>query len=243
MLDHVDWDDDNDGILEGPIDYTQGNDPTNVSGDRYVEPGTVHPWTGTAVGVGYKIDQNLWDHDNDGVPDEDMDGSGRVSYDEDDDNDARIDQFTWPCDNDGDGAQDYFDDDDDGDGVLDWEDANPYDASISGQMSTSGNMYDVPVLWQFSDYMQYSGGLNFVTLEASFHPGNPAFTTIWDGGMVTWMVTASPTSSMLTATTTGTRTTSMPMMTTTACLTCGTRMTTMTASATSAGISISMEMV
>ena len=183
VLDHVDWDDDNDGILEGPIDYTQGNDPINVSGDRYVEPSTVHPWTGTQVGVGYKIDQNLWDHDNDGVPDEDMDGSGRGSYDEDDDNDARIDQFTWPCDNDGDGAQDYFDDDDDNDGVLDWEDVNPYDASISGQMSTSGNMYDAPVQWQFSDYMQYSGGVNYVTLEATFHPGNPTFTTIWDGDL------------------------------------------------------------
>ena len=183
VLDHVDWDDDNDGILEGPIDYTQGNDPINVSGDRYVEPSTVHPWTGTQVGVGYKIDQNLWDHDNDGVPDEDMDGSGRGSYDEDDDNDARIDQFTWPCDNDGDGAQDYFDDDDDGDGVLDWEDVNPYDASITGQMSTSGNMFDTPVQWQFTDYMQYSGGVNFVTLEATFHPGNPTFTTIWDGDL------------------------------------------------------------
>ena len=36
LQDDVDWDDDNDGILEGPIDYTQGNDPKNVSSDRYM---------------------------------------------------------------------------------------------------------------------------------------------------------------------------------------------------------------
>ena len=53
------------------------------------------------------------DHDNDGITDEDTDGTGRGSYDEDDDNDGRIDQFKWPCDFDGDGLQDYFDLDDD----------------------------------------------------------------------------------------------------------------------------------
>ena len=51
-MDEFDFDDDNDGILEGPIDYTQGADPQNVSTDRYVEPSTIHPWTLTAVGVG-----------------------------------------------------------------------------------------------------------------------------------------------------------------------------------------------
>ena len=66
-----------------------------------------------AVGSGYRVDQNPMDHDNDGVPDEDIDGTGRGSYDEDDDNDGRIDQFTWPCDFDSDGLQDYFDLDDD----------------------------------------------------------------------------------------------------------------------------------
>ena len=77
ISDEDDWDDDNDGILEGPIDYTQGADPWNVSADRYVEPNTVHPWTGTPVGPGYRIDQNPMDHDNDGVTDEDVDGNGR----------------------------------------------------------------------------------------------------------------------------------------------------------------------
>ena len=85
--------------------------------DRHVEPTTIHPWTGQAVGFNYLVDQNPMDHDNDGITDEDVDGSGRGSYDEDDDNDGRIDQFVWPCDFDSDGIQDYFDDDDDNDGV------------------------------------------------------------------------------------------------------------------------------
>ena len=109
ILDEFDWDDDNDGILEGPIDYSQGTDPWNVTSDRHVEPTTIHPWTGQAVGFNYLVDQNPMDHDNDGITDEDIDGSGRGSYDEDDDNDGRIDQFVWPCDFDADGIQDYFD--------------------------------------------------------------------------------------------------------------------------------------
>ena len=44
--------------------------------------------------------------DNDGVTDEDTDGAGPGRYDEDDDNDGRIDQFTWPCDLDADGIPD-----------------------------------------------------------------------------------------------------------------------------------------
>ena len=70
--DELDWDDDNDGILEGPLDMTQGADPLNVSTDRYVQPGTPHPWTGATIPIGYLVDQNPWDHDNDGVPDEDL---------------------------------------------------------------------------------------------------------------------------------------------------------------------------
>lgn len=182
LLDHDDWDDDNDGILEGPIDWNQGSDPVNVSSDRYVNATTIHPATGQPVGFGYRIDQNLWDHDNDGVPDEDMDGSGRESYDEDDDNDGRIDQFSWPCDDDADGARDYFDDDDDNDGVLDWIDANPYDASVTGTMQSTGN-FDAAHQWTHNDYRAYSGGLNFVSLEALFHPASPVFTTIWDGDL------------------------------------------------------------
>ena len=77
------------------------------------------------------------DHDNDGVTDEDSDGAGAGRYDEDDDNDGRIDQFTWPCDLDSDGTADYFDDDDDNDGVLDVDDAHPYNASITTQMSAT----------------------------------------------------------------------------------------------------------
>ena len=129
-LDEFDWDDDNDGILEGPIDYSQGADPRNVSADRYVDPDTVHPWTGTPVGIGYRVDQNPMDHDNDGITDDDTDGTGPDSYDEDDDNDGRIDQFKWPCDFDGDGFQDYFDLDDDNDGVLDLWDEHPWDLSL-----------------------------------------------------------------------------------------------------------------
>ncbi len=173
--DEDDWDDDNDGILEGPLDMSQGADPLNVSTDRYVQPGTLHPWTGATIPIGYQVDQNPWDHDNDGVPDEDFDGSGPGSYDEDDDNDGRIDQFTWPCDFDGDGLQDYMDSDDDNDGVTDRLDAHPYDASnstMTGYTSTT---------WTHANYAAYSGGLNFVDLEALYHPGNETFTTIVDG--------------------------------------------------------------
>jgi len=177
ITDEMDWDDDNDGILEGPLDMSQGADPLNVSTDRYVMPGTIHPWTLNAIPVGYLADQNPWDHDNDGVPDEDGDGSGSGSYDEDDDNDGRIDQFTWPCDLDGDGMQDYFDDDDDNDGVPDIMDANPYDASITTIVSYSYTT------WTSNQYSQYSGGVNFVALEALYHPLSPTFTTIVDGDL------------------------------------------------------------
>ena len=175
ITDELDWDDDNDGILEGPLDMSQGADPLNVSTDRYVMPGTPHPWTGNIIPVGYLADQNPWDHDNDGVPDEDGDGSGPGSYDEDDDNDGRIDQFTWPCDLDGDGMQDYFDDDDDNDGVTDINDANPFDATVTTTVSYSYTT------WTSNQYSQYSGGVNFVELEALYHPLSPTFTTIVDG--------------------------------------------------------------
>ncbi len=177
VADEVDWDDDNDGILEGPLDMSQGADPLNVSTDRYVMPGTVHPWTGTVIPVGYLADQNPWDHDNDGVPDEDYDGSGPGSYDEDDDNDGRVDQFVWPCDFDGDGMQDYFDSDDDNDGVTDRYDANPYNASITTLLSAN---YQT---WSLNQYAQYSGGVDFVAQEALYHPGAATFTTIVDGDL------------------------------------------------------------
>ena len=145
ILDAEDWDDDNDGILEGPIDYValegEGLDPRNVSTDRYLDENIVHPWTGAAVGPFYLADQNPMDHDNDGVTDEDSDGAGPGRYDEDDDNDARIDQFKWPCDLDNDGIQDYFDNDDDGDGVDDVEDSHPYDASITTSHTAAGNLF------------------------------------------------------------------------------------------------------
>ena len=76
IQDEFDWGDDNDGILEGPIDYDQGNDPWNVTSDRHVDPNAIHPWTGGPVGFGYLVDQNPMDHDNDGITDEDIDGSG-----------------------------------------------------------------------------------------------------------------------------------------------------------------------
>ena len=177
ITDEDDWDDDNDGILEGPIDMTQGADPLNVSTDRYVMPGTPHPWTGATIPIGYLVDQNPWDHDNDGVPDEDYDGSGPGSYDEDDDNDGRIDQFVWPCDFDGDGDQDYFDNDDDGDGIADRIDAHPYDAS-----NTTVTAYTATT-WEYNDYASYSGNVNFVELESLYHPGNETFNTIVDGDL------------------------------------------------------------
>ena len=206
VLDALDWDDDNDGILEGPLDIPAlealGLDPRNVSTDRYLDSAVIHPWTGQAVGAFYLADQNPMDHDNDGVPDEDSDGSGPGSYDEDDDNDARIDQFKWPCDLDSDGIQDYFDNDDDGDGVDDVDDMHPYDASITTQMSTSGNLYDTAESWDFNSYRQYSGGVNFLNAELNRvnAPGNtssgwignpntmgpngvPAFTAIFDGDL------------------------------------------------------------
>ncbi|HIC49996.1 MAG TPA: hypothetical protein EYP01_00885, partial [Candidatus Poseidoniales archaeon] len=147
ILDEFDWDDDSDGILEGPIDYSQGTDPRNVSADRYVEPSTVHPWTGTPVGTGYLVDQNPMDHDNDGITDEDTDGTGRGSYDEDDDNDGRIDQFKWPCDFDGDGLQDYFDLDDDNDGVADLWDEHPWDATKTGNITATAPLWEGWVVW------------------------------------------------------------------------------------------------
>ena len=204
IQDHLDWDDDNDGILEGPIDYAaleaQGLDPRNVSMHRFVEPTTIHPLTGQPVGIAYRADQQPFDHDNDGVTDEDSDGSGAGRYDEDDDNDGRIDQFRWPCDFDNDGDQDYFDNDDDNDGTVDWNDANPYDASITGDMDASGAMFDAPVTWNFNQYRMYSAGINFVDLEAAKvdanddfdyaggedgdgAAGTPAFTTIVDGDL------------------------------------------------------------
>ena len=185
VLDEFDWDDDNDGILEGPIDYSQGADPRNVSMDRYVEPTTVHPWTGTPVGVGYRVDQNPMDHDNDGVTDDDTDGAGPDSYDEDDDNDARIDQFVWPCDFDQDGIQDYFDDDDDNDGVVDLWDENPWDSLQYGNISTSATLWDDARVVANTSYMDYVGGVDFVEREKAWHPknGTQAFTEIFDGDL------------------------------------------------------------
>ena len=178
ISDEDDWDDDNDGILEGPIDYTQGADPWNVSADRYVEPNTVHPWTGTPVGTGYRIDQNPMDHDNDGVTDEDIDGSGRGSYDEDDDNDGRIDQFTWPCDFDGDGAQDYFDDDDDNDGVVDLWDSHPWDSTVTTNITDTASMWDDPLPWDAKDT---------ITILLETTGINPQFYTIEVGDTVVWV--------------------------------------------------------
>ena len=150
IQDELDWDDDNDGILEGPIDYTQGNDPRNVSSDRYLSSSVIHPWTGSAVGIGYLVDQNPFDHDNDGVPDEDIDGSGKGTYDEDDDNDARLDQFTWPCDFDGDGIQDYFDIDDDDDGIIDLWDEHPWDNTKTGNITNTAELWVEAEIWASS---------------------------------------------------------------------------------------------
>ena len=177
ISDEDDWDDDNDGILEGPIDYSQGADPWNVSADRYVEPNTVHPWTGTPVGTGYRIDQNLMDHDNDGVTDEDVDGSGRGSYDEDDDNDARIDQFTWPCDFDGDGTQDYFDADDDNDGVADIWDSHPWDSTITSNITITAPLWDDWYQWvsaQIHEIDIFSG--SYGTFAITINEGD---TVVW----------------------------------------------------------------
>mgnify|MGYP001214008221 FL=1 len=175
--DEDDWDDDNDGILEGPIDYSQGADPWNVSSDRYVEPSTVHPWTGSAVGSGYRVDQNPMDHDNDGVTDEDIDGSGRGSYDEDDDNDGRIDQFTWPCDFDGDGDQDYFDSDDDNDGIEDLWDSHPWDPLVTTNITLTAPIWDDAFPWDSRE-----------TLTISLTPSglNPATLRIEEGDTVVW---------------------------------------------------------
>ena len=208
VLDVDDWDDDNDGILEGPLDIAAlealGLDPLNVTTDRYLDSSIIHPWTNTQIGVGYLADQNPMDHDNDGVTDEDSDGSGADRYDEDDDNDGRIDQFSWPCDLDGDGVRDYFDDDDDGDGVPDVEDEHPYDSSLTGSMQANAEFYDAPRVWQPNEYLVYSGGVDYVIWEANrvnaatatasgFYPlfedatitsqGTPSFTQIIDGDL------------------------------------------------------------
>jgi len=188
ILDVDDWDDDNDGILEGPIDYealeAQGLDPRNVSTDRYLDPNIIHPYDNIgAVGNFYLADQNPMDHDNDGVTDEDSDGAGPGRYDEDDDNDGRIDQFTWPCDLDSDGVPDYFDDDDDDDGVLDIDDAHPYNASISTQMSTSATLYDTARLWTFNEYRLYSGGVDYVDWERNRVNAQSASASGFFGGL------------------------------------------------------------
>ena len=179
IQDEFDWDDDNDGLLEGPIDWSQGADPQNNTEDRYVIPTTVHPWTQTQVGTGYRIDQNLMDHDNDGVTDDDVDGSGAGSFDEDDDNDGRIDQFTWPCDFDSDGLQDYFDLDDDNDGVADLWDAHPWNAQITSNI-TENNLWD--------DWVEWDSGptLHFVMMGNSgiLTPEN---ITIETGDTIIWV--------------------------------------------------------
>ena len=179
ISDADDWDDDNDGILEGPLDIAaleaQGLDPLNVSTHRYLPADTIHPWTGTQVGAFYLADQSPFDHDNDGVTDEDTDGSGAGRFDEDDDNDARIDQFKWPCDFDNDGVRDYFDEDDDDDGVVDVEDSNPYDATVTTSHTQAGNLFAAPTIWDFIDYRDYSGGVNYVTWEAARVDANDEF--------------------------------------------------------------------
>ena len=184
ILDRDDWDDDNDGILEGPIDYNQGIDPWNVTSDRHVDPNAIHPWTDQPVGFNYLVDQNPMDHDNDGITDEDIDGSGRGSYDEDDDNDGRIDQFYWPCDFDSDGLQDYFDDDDDNDGLADIFDIHPWDPDQDTRIDdTPGILWDDATLLENTDYSQYVDGLDYVALEALLHPREQSFTSIFDGDL------------------------------------------------------------
>ena len=184
ILDHLDWDDDNDGILEGPIDYEAllalGLDPVNVTMHRYVTSSTIHPFTGLSVGDFYLADQEPFDHDNDGVPDEDIDGSGPGRFDEDDDNDGRIDQFKWPCDFDSDGLQDYFDDDDDGDLVPDEIDVNPYNASETGIMASSGNLFDAAIEWNLADYRTFSAGIDFIQIEENRVDADDNFD--WEGG-------------------------------------------------------------
>jgi hypothetical protein len=182
--DEFDWDDDNDGILEGPVDYTQGIDPWNVSSDRHVDPNTIHPWTGQAVGFDYLVDQNPMDHDNDGITDEDVDGSGRGSYDEDDDNDGRIDQFIWPCDFDSDGIQDYFDLDDDNDLVYDILDIHPWDPEQTSLLCFDPDILcDYYHIWEPEDYAEYVEGVDYVALHALEHPREQAFTQIFDGDL------------------------------------------------------------
>ena len=197
ILDHLDWDDDNDGILEGPLDYDAlealGYDPRNVTTHRFLDATIVHPWTNTPVGQGYLADQNPFDHDNDGVADEDPDGSGPLSYDEDDDNDGRIDQFKWPCDFDGDGVQDYLDADDDGDGIDDVLDAHPYDRDNTSLMASEATLYDAAAPLTFNDYRVASHGLDFVALERARvdaddangdgSSGTPAFSSVIDGDL------------------------------------------------------------
>ena len=166
------------------MDYTQVNDPWNVSSDRHVDPSTIHPWTGQAVGFNYLVDQNPMDHDNDGITDEDIDGSGRGSYDEDDDNDGRIDQFVWPCDFDSDGIQDYFDLDDDNDGVDDIDDIHPWDPTQTALITSDSDiLWDDWERWDPEDYGDYVDGLDYVALHALEHPRVQAFTEIVDGDL------------------------------------------------------------
>ena len=119
------------------------------------------------------------DHDNDGVTDDDVDGSGAGSFDEDDDNDGRIDQFTWPCDFDSDGLQDYFDLDDDNDGVADLWDAHPWNAQITSNI-TENNLWD--------DWVEWDSGptLHFVMMGNSgiLTPEN---ITIETGDTIIWV--------------------------------------------------------
>ena len=146
-----------------------------IRDSRYLPADTIHPWTGTQVGAFYLADQSPFDHDNDGVTDEETDGSGAGRFDEDDDNDGRIDQFTWPCDFDNDGVRDYFDEDDDDDGVVDVEDSNPYDATVMTSHTQAGNLFAAPTIWDFIDYRDYSGGVNYVTWEAARVDANDEF--------------------------------------------------------------------
>ena len=77
ISDEDDWDDDNDGILEVDLITPKERSTWNISADRYVGQTRCTLGQSAPVGTGYRIGQNPMDHDNDGVTDEDIDGSGR----------------------------------------------------------------------------------------------------------------------------------------------------------------------
>ncbi len=162
VLDNIDIDDDNDGILD--VDESRSYDPLadadNDGTYNYLDlsPGSGLPiWVDSnSDGINDKYDADLdgvinaydLDSDNDGIPDiieaggVDTDGDGIIDSSADSDSDGLIDAYDannsgdaiMNLDTDGDGVKNYLDLDSDNDGIPDVLEASGTDANNDGQI-------------------------------------------------------------------------------------------------------------